>query len=703
MSYVARVSPLLTHVSVVRGTMAGRRHAIRVKIFTLLLVPVVSLVAIWAFAAILTFQSGKELLRARDGYEHGIVPTRALTTALQHERLLSLSVLGDPTGPRAGLDAQRIRTDIAHAELRRMAPLLQRDMTPPVWNRVLQLMSAMDRLTETRSGVDTRTADRIQTLDGYSTMISAAFDVYDKIPTSSDNDQNDQTRAVVLVGRSREMLSRQAALIAGAVAEGGMSVAERTRFSELVTGRGLLYSLGFSLFDEEFQGLYRDLQDSAAYDSFERIEDIVATVARPDPSWATVTASLSDTFDRLGGDVSKRIAERSEALATGILIRIGVAGGLGLLAVGMSIFISVRFGRRMNAELVGLERAALRLANERLPDVVERLGRGEDVCSEAEELNYGTTTEVVNVGRAFTSVQRTAVEAAAGQAQLRRSVNKVFVNLARRSQSLLHRQLAMLEAMEQRASDPETLDDLFGLDHLTTRMRRHSEGLIILSGAVPGRGWRVPVTIYDVVRAAVEEIEDYQRVTVTVAQGPRLVGTVVTDVIHLVAELVENAALFSPPHTMVSVRGEMVARGYVIEVEDRGLGIAPAEMSRLNERLAGPPELDLVGSDRLGLFVVTQLAARHGIRVSLRPSPFGGVTAIVHLPGELVVEAAESPITYSAEVEWIATGSGLPRRVRQAAPGRPAVPAEAPQSIPGSVMTSFREGWRRAEQESEEE
>lgn len=195
----------------------------------------------------------------------------------------------------------------------------------------------------------------------------------------------------------------------------------------------------------------------------------------------------------------------------------------------------------------------------------------------------------MNVGRALTTVQRTAVEAAAGQAQMRRSVNKVFVNLARRSQSLLHRQLTMLEAMEQRAGDPETLDDLFDLDHLTTRMRRHSEGLIILSGAVPGRGWRTPVTIYDVVRGAVEEIENYRRVAVHVAPGPCLTGTVVTDVIHLVAELVENATMFSPPHTTVSVRGEMVARGYAIEIEDRGLGITTAEMARLNERLAALP------------------------------------------------------------------------------------------------------------------
>ena len=264
-------------------------------------------------------------------------------------------------------------------------------------------------------------------------------------------------------------------------------------------------------------------------------------------------------------------------LAVGILIQIGLAGGLGLVAVAVSIFVSVRFGRRISAESPAKGRP--RPGGPTAARGGQRLRRGEDVRSEVPELHYGSTTEIVSVGEAFSSVQRTAVEAAVGQAHMREGLNKVFVSLARRNQSLLHRQLAMLEAMEQRATDPETLEDLFGLDHLTTRMRRHSEGLIILSGSTPGRGWRVPVTIYDVVRTAVEEVEDYLRVAVSVPQGPAVIGTVVTDVIHLIAELVENAAVFSPPHTSVRVNGQLVANGYAIEVEDRGLGIPPDDMA----------------------------------------------------------------------------------------------------------------------------
>ncbi|GAA4181002.1 hypothetical protein GCM10022252_04710 [Streptosporangium oxazolinicum] len=665
---------------------------------------------IWVFAANLAVQDGQELLKIRGGYEHVVVPTRKVTTALQHERMLSLSVLGDIDVPRAELDAQRLRTNGAKAELERLTTEIRPDISPATWGRLSRLLASLERLTDIRSGVDTRTEPRLRVLDAYSGIIAAAFDAYEKIRISADVELTDQTRAVVMVGRSREMLSQQAALISGAVVEGTMSPGERERFGQLVTGRRLLYSLGFDQFDAEFQALYTPLRDSSDYSSFERIEDAVTASAVPEPSWAGIATRLSDDFDRRAGDVSRRISERSLPLARDTMIRIGLAAGLGLVAIGLSVFVSVRFGRRLAGELVGLQQAALDLAGKRLPDVVQRLRRGEDVRSETPELTVGSTTEVAGVAQAFSSVQRTAVEAAVGQAQTRRGVNKVFVNLARRNQSLLYRQLSMLEAMQRRASDPATLEDLFGLDHLTTRMRRHSEGLIILSGAAPGRGWRKPVTIYDVVRAAVEEVEDYPRVTIDVPHGPSVIGAVVTDVIHLVAELVENAAMFSPPHTSVRVHGDMVARGYAIEVEDRGLGISPEETSRLNMLLADPPEFDLADSDRLGLFVVAQLAIRHGIRVFLRPSPFGGTTAIVMLPNELVVEPVDPRFTYSVEVERLPPGEGLPKRVRQTVPADrtspkdPAAgtrePREGEGAVPSGVSGSLPDGWRHAGREN---
>ncbi len=229
------------------------------------------------------------------------------------------------------------------------------------------------------------------------------------------------------------------------------------------------------------------------------------------------------------------------------------------------------------------------------------------------------------------------MEAAVGQARLRTGISDIFRNLARRSQSLLHRQLTLLDAMERRAGEPDQLADLFRIDHLTTRMRRHAESLIVLSGDAPARGWRNPVPLVNVLRAAVAEVEDYTRIKVSANTRAALAGPAVGDVIHLIAELAENAAVFSPPNTPVQISGDIVGRGFAVEIEDRGLGLSEEKLAEINDRLANPPAFDLSGSDQLGLFVASQLARRHDIRIALRPSPYGGTTAIVLIPVGLVV------------------------------------------------------------------
>ena len=269
---------------------------------------------------------------------------------------------------------------------------------------------------------------------------------------------------------------------------------------------------------------------------------------------------------------------------------------------------------------------------------MQRLRDGEDVdTSEDAPAVTAHTSEIRQVGEAFAAVRQTAVEAAVGEARLRRGISDIFRNLARRSQSLLHRQLALLDAMERRADQPDELEDLFRIDHLTTRMRRHAESLIILSGDAPARGWRNPVPLVDVLRAAVAEVEDYTRIRVTATTRAGLAGPAVGDVIHMIAELAENAAIFSPPNTPVLIGGDVVGRGFAIEIEDRGLGMSEEQRAEINERLANPPPFDLSGSDQLGLFVAGQLAKRHNVRISLRSSPYGGTTAIVLLPLSLVV------------------------------------------------------------------
>lgn len=296
-------------------------------------------------------------------------------------------------------------------------------------------------------------------------------------------------------------------------------------------------------------------------------------------------------------------------------------------------------------------------------------------------------------------MHRAALSAAVERAELADGISGVFVNLARRSQVLVHRQLTLLDSMERRADDPDELSNLFRLDHLTTRMRRHAESLIILSGAAPGRAWRMPVPLTNVVRAAVSEIEDYARVEVRQLPDAAVKGTAVADLTHLLAELVENAAQFSPPHTKVRISGEPVGNGYALEIEDRGLGMGNELLGEANRRIEQAEALDLFDSDRLGLFVVSRLSVRHHIKVKLRTSPYGGTTAVVLLPTALLQgalpagEAAAAPEKATVERRHDGDGDGDgvpfetgpgPRAVR---PQATAFPAPAPVHVLESRAT----------------
>jgi signal transduction histidine kinase len=310
-------------------------------------------------------------------------------------------------------------------------------------------------------------------------------------------------------------------------------------------------------------------------------------------------------------------------------------------------------------QLERLRKSAHDLADKRLPGVVERLGRGEkvDVRAEAPPLEFGND-EVGQVGHAFNSVQETAIRTAVEQAELRRGIRDILLSLARRSQALVHRQLTLLDGMERREDDSKELEDLFHVDHLATRMRRNAENLIVLSGATPARGWRRPVPMIDVVRSSVAEVEDYTRVTVMPMGDVALAGRAVGDIVHLLAELIENAVSFSPPYTQAQVSGHPVAHGYVVEIEDRGLGMTDEILADINERVTDPPEFNLSSSAHLGLYVVGRLAMRYDVRVSLKHSSYGGTTAVVLIPGELIVQGTGAePLTPARGVP-VAVGAG---------------------------------------------
>ena len=380
-------------------------------------------------------------------------------------------------------------------------------------------------------------------------------------------------------------------------------------------------------------------------------------------TWQLLTTTWLKAASKAGTNTATTVIAANSQPAIDAKRRVTVLAAVGAVGLILTLVVSLLLSRSINRRLNALRRSALTLAQEQLPSVVARLRRGEsvDVAAEAPPLRVGGD-EIGQVGQAIDTVRQTAIRSAIDEARVRQGVNDMFRNLARRNQSLLQRQLTVLDEMERRATDPDVLEDLFKMDHLTTRMRRHAEGLIILSGAPPGRSWSAPVKLIDVMRGAVAEVEDYARVTVSTQARTALAGSAVTDLIHLLAELIENATSLSPPFTQVRIGGETVANGFAIEIEDRGLGMVPQRLQELNERLANPPDINPANTEQLGLFVVGQLARRHGVRVVLRPSPYGGTTAVVLIPQALIVEEGPAAITSGRAPAAAGTQRAFPRQ-----------------------------------------
>jgi len=342
-----------------------------------------------------------------------------------------------------------------------------------------------------------------------------------------------------------------------------------------------------------------------------------------------------------------QITAQANTLVSGSLrnaFEISVATLLLLLIV---LLITTFVARSMIRPLRKLRADALEVAGSKLPEMVRRLSESEggDESIEIEPIGVNSTDEIGEVARAFDQVHREAVRLAADEAMLRGNLNAMFVNLSRRSQSLIERQLALIDNLEQSEQDADRLSSLFRLDHLATRMRRNSENLLVLAGHEASRRWSQPVPLVDVLRAAISEIEQYERVVLNVQPGIQVVGQAVNDVVHLVAEIVENATTFSPEDTQVYVTGQpLTSGGVLLDITDNGVGISEQEMAHANWRLDNPPVVDVAVSRRMGLFVVGRLAARHGVRVRLRHAQSGGLTALIWLPESVAAPESAQPL-----------------------------------------------------------
>ncbi|HEY1820767.1 MAG TPA: nitrate- and nitrite sensing domain-containing protein [Trebonia sp.] len=333
----------------------------------------------------------------------------------------------------------------------------------------------------------------------------------------------------------------------------------------------------------------------------------------------------------------------SSSLHSALIIAIAT-----LLLLILVLLITTFVARSMIRPLRKLRADALEVAGSKLPEMVRRLSESEggDASAEIEPIGVNSTDEIGEVARAFDQVHREAVRLAADEAMLRGNLNAMFVNLSRRSQSLIERQLSLIDNLEQTEQDADRLSSLFRLDHLATRMRRNSENLLVLAGhEAASRRWSQPVPLVDVLRAAISEIEQYERVVLNVQPGIQVIGQAVNDVVHLVAEIVENATTFSPEDTQVYVTGQpLTSGGVLLDITDNGVGISEQEMAHANWRLDNPPVVDVAVSRRMGLFVVGRLAARHGVRVRLRHAQSGGLTALIWLPESVAAPDSAQPL-----------------------------------------------------------
>ncbi|MGW3347441.1 sensor histidine kinase [Nonomuraea rubra] len=678
--------------------MRFRKTRLRTKITAMLL----SLAALWVFAAWVTLREGVNLLWVSQLDSSVSAPSDPLLFALQRERRLSMVRLNEKTPQtRKELETQRKETDRLHAAFRESA-----DTTVVGWalddqgeKQLAEMFTRLESLKDIRRSIDAGRFNQGQTSGAYNGVIDPIYGLYGSLATLDDKDLAKDVRSLLALSRARELLTREDALLASALSDGRLAPATVAEFAQIVgSWRTTAEQAATDLPDADRAAYDKLIKGQAAV----RLQNLERQVMEHDPGslslpftaveWKAATDRFLADFNTMVLTAGDNVVDRTVPVAVNVIIRLVLAGGLGLLAVIASIILSITTARQLLAQLQKLRDAAHELSDERLPGIVERIGHGEevDVAKEAPALDFGDD-EIGQVGQAFNTVQRTAISVAAEQAELRRSIRDILLSLARRTQGLVHRQLTVLDVMERRETDPEELKELFRLDHLAIRMRRNAENLIVLSGSSPARTWRRAVPMVDVVRGALAEVEDYTRVSLMPMGDVVLVGRAVGDVIHLLAELIENAVSFSPPYTNVQVSGQLVANGYVIEIEDRGLGMKPEDLEAANERIADPPEFRITGTARLGLYVVSQLAKRHEIQVVLKASPYGGTTVVVLLPQELVqLDPTPEPqdggererLPRRQPVVATATRPATAENVRTF-PSRPTpVPAPAPASAP---------------------
>jgi signal transduction histidine kinase len=623
---------------------------------------------------------------------------RALTGALQQERTVTAAMLTDGTvGGTPELTAARTATDAAAGPFT-AAQARAGAAEPGVAGAAGAATAQVGNLGFLRRQVDGGQLDPAQAVTAYSGITGSLIG----LDTAATAGAGDGTLGGTPAGLHELLVAGEQVSLSQAVVSYGIA---RTALSpsELTTLRGAELRLADRLVDFRSAAgdtLQRDFaaiaEGTQAQSRARMVESVLA--AQPDSvraafralsaaDWNAASAAMrtqiAEVAGRLGtsaSDTSARLVEESGSDA-------GLLAVLLFAAVVLAVAVVFLITRQLLRSLQVLRRSALDVAETALPEAVRNIQEGRAQGTDVTPVPVRTDDEIGEVARAFDKVHHQALRLATEQAAMRTGYGSVFVNLSRRSQSLVQRQLQLIEQLERDEEDADQLATLFQLDHLATRMRRNNENLMVLSGAEPGRRSGKPVGTTDMLRAAVSEIEQYQRVQVQPPPPARVVGYAASDLMRLVAELLDNATAFSAPETSVTVASRLGEDGSLeIDILDKGIGMNEAEVAEANTRLTEAGSVDLVTSRRMGLFVVGRLASRHRIGVSLHGGKgIVGVRATVVVPAELVMPATDGPATGPVGTVQQsplsrATGTQLPRRVNGHARPRPVVP---PQPVAG--------------------
>ncbi|WP_317445579.1 nitrate- and nitrite sensing domain-containing protein [Streptomyces collinus] len=530
-----------------------------------------------------------------------------------------------------------------------------------VRDTLVSLANQLDDLAKIRRTAYQSHNNSTQTVEAYHRLITQLIDLSQSMAEASSNPEMiSRTRALAAFSSAKEYASVQRAVIAAALTSSNTSKGH-------LSDNDRLY--GQSAYESEnsqiaiFRKIYSNQNPDAllkpieennptiqaadlyAKRTFESRDGLDGLPARSYRDWVDDSTSKIQQMKNIEHTLLEDMEQKARELKSSKEQDAIISGVLILIVLGISLVGAFVVARSMIRSLRRLQDTATKVAQDRLPELVKQLSESDpqDVDTSVQSVGVHSRDEIGQVAAAFDDVHREAVRLAAEQALLRGNVNAMFTNLSRRSQGLIQRQLSLISELESREADPDQLSSLFKLDHLATRMRRNGENLLVLAGEEPGRRWTRPVPLVDVLRAAASEVEQYERIELAAVPTTEVAGRVVNDLVHLLAELLENATSFSSPQTKVKVTGHALPDGRVlIEIHDTGIGLSPEDLAAINERLASPPTVDVSVSRRMGLFVVGRLSQRHGIRIQLRPSDSGGTTALVMLPVD-VAQGGKKP------------------------------------------------------------